>query len=115
MGMMQDRSIVLIAVFGIVTAAPSSGQTIPTEHGSVVAETVAQGPGDVRQGPDGAIWILTDNSDGRVVPAKVDPPLASAFDVNDDWSAVQSTDVLVGSYPIETAGGGKFAWVGPTA
>ena len=27
----------------------------------------------------------------------------------------QSTDILIGSYPIETAEGRRFAWVGPTA
>jgi hypothetical protein len=51
----------------------------------------------------------------RIVPAKVDARTAARFDVNDDWSLIQSTGVLVGSYPIEIAGARKFAWVGPTA
>jgi hypothetical protein len=37
------------------------------------------------------------------------------FDAGDDWGRVRSTDVLVGSYPIETVEGKKFAWIGPTA
>ena len=37
------------------------------------------------------------------------------FDVNDDWGRVRSTDVLLGSYPIETNEGRKFAWIGPIA
>jgi hypothetical protein len=37
------------------------------------------------------------------------------FDVDDDWGSVRSTDVLIGSYPIETTQGRKFAWIGPTA
>jgi len=37
------------------------------------------------------------------------------FDVNDNWRRVRSTDVLIGSYPIETGDGRKFAWIGPTA
>jgi hypothetical protein len=37
------------------------------------------------------------------------------FDVNDSWSANESTNVLIGSYPIETSGDGKYVWVGSTA
>ena len=37
------------------------------------------------------------------------------FDVNDSWSANESTNVFIGSYPIETSGGRKYVWVGSTA
>jgi hypothetical protein len=74
---------------------------------------------DVRQGPDGALWILTDSPDGRlmrIVPVNAAPPQrAAGFDVNDDWGNVRSTDALIGSYPIETTEARKFAWVGPVA
>src|SRR5262249_37518736 len=42
-------------------------------------------------------------------------PEPKRFDVGDDWGQSRSTDVLVGSYPIETAEGKKFAWIGRTA
>jgi hypothetical protein len=40
----------------------------------------------------------------------------SRFDVNDSSSAVPSTELLIGSYPIEISDtGGRFAWIGPSA
>src|SRR5262249_25126840 len=39
----------------------------------------------------------------------------SRFDVNDSFSEVASTELLLGSYPIENSDGKKFVWIGPTA
>lgn len=47
--------------------------------------------------------------------AAADAARPGCFDVNDNSNPVASTDILVGSFPIESSDNGKFAWVGPTA
>jgi predicted GH43/DUF377 family glycosyl hydrolase len=39
----------------------------------------------------------------------------SEFDAGADWGAQNSTEVLIGSFPVESSDGRKFVWVGPEA
>ncbi|HVU16337.1 MAG TPA: hypothetical protein VHD32_05410 [Candidatus Didemnitutus sp.] len=38
-----------------------------------------------------------------------------AFDAAADWTTDDSTEALLGSFPIESSEGGRFAWTGPQA
>ncbi|HEY4301520.1 MAG TPA: hypothetical protein VGM73_11640 [Candidatus Didemnitutus sp.] len=39
----------------------------------------------------------------------------NSFDTAAEWKDDDSTDALIGSFPIETSDGGRFAWTGPSA
>ena len=64
-------------ILGIRTGAPLEVLRLVIEDGRVVTEeTLFESPGerirDVRSGPDGCLYLLTDSSDGRIVRVSPD-------------------------------------------